>query len=48
MHIAEGVDELTGLKTTYLRHHQGEKGVRGNVERHAEKHIGTALVELAG
>ncbi len=45
--VAEGVDELLGLKAGYLRDHAGEQGVGGDVERDAEEEVGAALVELA-
>ena len=45
--IAEGVDETARLEAGHLRHHQGEEGVGGDVERHTEEHVGTALVQLA-
>ena len=46
VHIAEGVDKFARLQTAYLCHHHSEEGVRRDVERYAEKHICTALVEL--
>ena len=45
--IAEGVDEFAGLQTRDLRDHHCEQGVGGDIERHAEKQVGAALVELA-
>ena len=45
--VTKGMDETAGLKAGHLRHHQGEKGIGGDVERHAEEHVGTALVQLA-
>ncbi len=47
MQIAEGVDKFAWLQITHLRDHQGEQRVAGDVERHAEKKIRAALVELA-
>src|SRR5437870_4706398 len=46
--IAEGEDELAGLETGDLRHHQREERVRGDVEGYAEEEVGAALVHLAG
>src|SRR5258708_8803597 len=46
--IAEGMHEFARLKTAYLRHHQREQGIGGDIERHAEENVGTALVHLAG
>jgi len=46
--VAEGVDEVAGFVADHFGHHEGEKSVAGNVEGHAEKEIGAALVELAG
>jgi hypothetical protein len=40
--------EFARFQSAHLRHHQGERRVRGDVERHTEKDIGTALVHLAG
>ena len=48
MHIAEGMHEFTGAQVANMRGHFREQGVGGNVKRHAQKHIGAALVELAG
>ena len=31
-----------------MRHHHGQQGIRGDIERHAEEDIGAPLVELAG
>jgi len=42
------VDEFARLQPRHLRHHLREERVGGDVERHAEEHVGTALVELAG
>ena len=36
------------LKVAYLGNHMREQGVGGDVERNAQKQIGTALIELAG
>ena len=48
MGIAKGVDEVTGLVAGHLGHHHGQQGVGGDVERHAQKDVGAALVKLAG
>ena len=48
MRIAEGVHEIAGFEAAYLRHHQREQGIGGDVERYAEENVGAALVELAG
>ena len=45
--VAEGVDKFPGLESGDLRHHQGEQGIGGDIERNTEKEIRTALVELA-
>ena len=45
--VAEGVDELAGLKAGYLRHHLREQRVARDVERDTEEDVGAALVELA-
>jgi hypothetical protein len=47
MGVAQGVDEVAGLKTRDLRDHRRQQGVARDVERHAEEHVGGALVELA-
>ena len=41
------MDELAGLQAAHLRHHAGQQGVGGDVERHAEERVGAALVQLA-
>ena len=46
--IAQRMNEVTGLQAADLGHHQGEQRITGDVERHAEKNIRAALVELAG
>jgi hypothetical protein len=46
--VAEGVHEVAGLVAADLGEHQGEQGVGGDVEGHAEEDVGAALVELAG
>src|SRR4051794_10112805 len=47
MQVAEGVDEIARLQAGDLGDHHREQGVAGDVKGHAEKEIGTALVELA-
>ena len=42
--VAEGVDELAGGEPRHLRHHVGQEGIGGDVERHAEEEVGAALV----
>src|ERR1700722_15062785 len=46
--IAERVDELARRQIGHLRDHQGEQRIGRDVERHAEKDVGGALVELTG
>lgn len=40
-------DKLTHLQAADRRHHMRQQCIAGDVERHAEEHIGAALVELA-
>ena len=40
------MDKLARLQARDLCHHLQKKGIRGNVERHSEKGVCTALVEL--
>ena len=47
MQITEGVNKFQRLQVANLRNHHGEQGVRGDVERHAEKEVGAALIQLA-
>ena len=44
--ITKCMDEISGLKTTNLRHHHGQKSVGSDVERNTQKCIGTALIQL--
>ncbi|MPM20131.1 hypothetical protein SDC9_66560 [bioreactor metagenome] len=44
--VTEGVHEVTHVEVADLGDHMGEQRVRGDVERHAEEHVGGALVEL--
>jgi len=46
--ITEGMDELLGLEIANLGHHHQQEGVGGDVERHAQKDIRAALVQLQG
>ena len=48
VYIAKSVNELSCFQAADLRHHHGEQGIGGDVERHAEEDIGRALVQLAG
>ena len=48
MGIAEADNKFAGLKVTHLRHHQGEQGVRGDVEGQTKEDIGRTLIELTG
>jgi len=45
--VAEAVDEFAGLQTGNLGDHQGQEGVAGDIEGHAEEDVSRALVELA-
>ena len=47
MRVAEGMDEVAGLEAAGLCHHHRQQRIRGDVERHAEEHVGAALVQLA-
>ena len=47
VNIASGPDELPGLQIADLGQHHGEEAVACNVERYAQAHVATALVELA-
>src|SRR5207244_5804158 len=46
MQVAKCVDEIARNEINNLGRHHGEQRVRGDVERHPEKQIGAALVEL--
>ena len=48
MRVAERMHKLARFKPRNLRHHHGQKRIRGNIERHAEKHVAAALIEHAG
>src|SRR5436305_3483236 len=47
MQIAERVYKITGGQIHDLRHHQREQRIRRDVERHTEKQICAALIQLA-
>ena len=47
VHVAKGVDKRAGLQPAHLGHHHGQQGIGGDVERHAQEHVRTTLVELA-
>jgi len=44
--ITQGMHEITRLQTTDLRHHQRQQRIGSDVERHAQKDIAAALVQL--
>src|SRR5215831_14683202 len=46
--VAPGPYELARLEIALLREQVGEERIARDVERHAEKEVGAALVELAG
>ena len=46
--VTAGPHELADLQARLLGEHVGEDGVGRDVERNAEEHVRTALVELAG
>lgn len=46
MCVAHSVDELSRFVARHMGEHFQQQRVRGDVERHAEEHIGGALVEL--
>jgi hypothetical protein len=48
MGVPQGMHEITRLQLADLRDHQCEQRIRGNIEWHAEKNVGTALVHLTG
>ena len=47
MRITKRVNKIAGLKVTNGGNHMGQQGVGRNIERHAQKTIGTALKKLA-
>ena len=47
MGVTKRVHEVSGFESGHLREHVREKGVAGDVERHAEEEVGAALIKLA-
>src|SRR5207247_3584775 len=45
--VTKSVNERARLQIANLRDHQRQQRIRRNVERHAEKQIGAALIKLA-
>src|SRR6266478_2190014 len=45
--IATGPDEFSDVEVRLLSDEMRQQRVRGDVERHSEKHISAALIELA-
>lgn len=45
--VAQGVNEVAGRQVGDVSNHVSEESVRRNIERHAEPHVGRALVQLA-
>jgi ribosomal protein S13 len=45
--VAARPDELADAEVALLRDHVREQRIGGDVERHAEEHVGAALVQLA-
>ena len=48
MRVAQRMHKLARLKPGNLRHHHCQKRIRGNIERHPQKHVATALIKHAG
>jgi hypothetical protein len=48
VHVAARKDKFAWPKPQDLGKHEGEQGIRGNIERESQKYIYAALVELAG
>lgn len=46
--VTASPDEFPRLIPAHLSHHHGQQSVGGDVEREAQEHISTALIELAG
>ena len=42
--VAEAMHEIAHIQVADLRHHVGEQGIAGDVERHAQEDVGRALV----
>ena len=47
MAVSAGPHELTGFQIGLLRDHHGEQRIGRDIERYAEEHIATALIQLA-
>jgi hypothetical protein len=47
VHICHHMDQLSALQSSYLGNQTGQEGVTGYVERNAQSHVATALVEDA-
>ena len=45
--VAEGMNKIARFQSGDLRHHHGQERIGSDVERHAQKEIGAALVKLA-
>ncbi len=48
MGIPQNMDKLPRLEAGHMGYHVGQQRIRGDIERHAQKNIGAALIELAG
>ena len=46
MRVAECMDEISGTQSAYLSHHHGQQRITGDIERHSEETVGTALIKL--
>ena len=46
MCVAQRVDEVARFQARHLCHHLQQQGIRGDVERYAQKSVRTALVQL--
>jgi len=44
--VPQRVHEVAWLKPAFLRHQHEQEGVTCDIERHAERDVGRALVEL--
>ena len=47
MCITQSMDKISWLQTRTLGHQDRQQSIGSDIERHAEKHIGTPLIELA-
>src|SRR4051812_14670219 len=45
--VAERVHEVARLEVAHLRDHERQQRVAGDIEWHAEKNVGAALIKLA-